>query len=267
MGLIDLKKMDSRYGAPVQYHLEGRDEILNMNSLIGSEIRIHFEGVIHCTVCGKKISKTFGQGSCYDCFMNAPENAECIIRPELCRAHEGVGRDPAWEDIHHNRPHYVYLALSSSVKVGVTREDQIPTRWIDQGASEGLILAECPNRYTAGTLEVYLKDFFTDRTNWQRMLKNQISAESLSAVKNRLARNLPAEYSRWLSSHNEPVVLEYPVMEYPEKVKSVNLLKEPVIHGVLMGIKGQYLLIQGGRVLNIRSHSGYQIRFDTEGNG
>jgi len=263
MSLVDLKKMDSLYGSPIQYHLEGRDEKLDMNSLIGREIRIIFEGVIHCTVCGKKITKTFGQGSCYDCFMNAPENAECIIRPELCRAHEGKGRDPQWEETHHNRPHYVYLALSSAVKVGVTREDQIPTRWIDQGASQGLILAECPNRYSAGILEVYLKDFFTDRTNWQRMLKNQISAESLAEVKIRLSSELPEEYARWLSSHSEPVVLEYPVMEYPEKVKSINLLKEPVSGGVLQGIKGQYLLFQGGKVINLRSHSGYQIHLET----
>jgi len=263
MSQFDLRKMESRYDTPVQYTLEGREGRLSVNSLIEKEIRIIFDGVIHCIVCGKKISKTFGQGSCYDCFMNAPENAECIIRPELCRAHEGMGRDPRWEEIHHNRPHYVYLALSSAVKVGVTREDQIPTRWIDQGASRGLILAECPNRYTAGTLEVYLKDSFTDRTNWQRMLKNQISNESLSEVKAGLTEKLPSEFARWVTSGSGETQIVYPVLTYPEKVKSVNLLKEPVISEVLQGIKGQYLIFSGGKVLNIRSHSGYRIDLET----
>jgi len=259
MSLIDLKKMNSQYGVPIRYTLVGQKERLDMNALLGENIQILFEGVIHCVLCGKRISKTFGQGSCYDCFIHAPENAECIIRPELCRAHEGKGRDPHWEELNHNRMHYVYLALSSTVKVGVTREDQIPTRWIDQGASQGLILAECPNRYSAGILEVYLKDFFTDRTNWQRMLKNQISSASLTAVKDRLSKELPFEYSRWISSHGKAVVLEYPVLKYPEKVKSINLLKEPVTGGRLMGIKGQYLIFQEGRVINLRSHSGYRV--------
>ncbi len=259
MPWIDIRKMKTRYDSPVCYEADTTEGVLVMNSLIGKAVRISFSGEIHCVVCGKKINKTFAQGSCYDCFRNAPENAECIIRPELCRAHEGKGRDPEWEMLHHNRPHYVYLALSSAVKVGVTRDDQIPTRWIDQGASEGLILARCPNRFHAGELEVYLKDHFTDRTNWQRMLKNQIADESLSAVKASLVPSLPEKFSSWISRDDEPLVIEYPVENYPEKVKSVKLDKAPLVEGELSGIKGQYLIFSDGRVMNMRAHSGYKI--------
>ena len=256
---INIRKMNTEYNSPIRYFLEGTGGPVAMNPLIGKEISIVFEGEIHCVVCGKRIKKTFAQGSCYYCFRNAPENSECIIRPELCRAHLGEGRDPAWEKRHHDRPHYVYLALSSAVKVGVTREDQIPTRWIDQGASEGLILARWENRYLAGVMEVALKEFFTDRTNWQRMLKNQISSESLTEVKERLRRELPEKLSRGLTDDRESLILDYPVLAYPEKVKSLKLDRDLLIQGTLEGIKGQYLIFDGGRVLNVRSHSGYKI--------
>lgn len=259
MAIVDIRKMRTEYGSPIRYYLESRDGEILMNDLIGKELSIAFDGVIHCVVCGRKIRKTFAQGSCYDCFRNAPENSECIIRPELCLAHEGKGRDPEWERIHHDRPHYVYLALSSAVKVGVTREDQIPTRWIDQGASEGLILAGCPNRFNAGELEVYLKEYFTDRTNWQRMLKNQLADSSLSRVKKELVPELPERFRNWVSDDESPLVMEYPVNSYPEKVKSQKLDKAPLIQAVLAGIKGQYLIFDDGRVMNMRAHGGYQI--------
>ena len=256
---VNIRKMSASPGDPIEYRMDSDKGSILLNDWIGREISLFFDGTIHCVICGKKITKTFAQGSCYDCFRNAPENAECIIRPELCRAHLGEGRDPAWEEKHHNRPHYVYLALSSAVKVGVTREDQIPTRWIDQGASEGLILARCPNRYEAGKLEVYLKDFFTDRTNWRRMLKNEVSSQSLSEVKKELIPRITEEFRTFISEDTEPVVMDFPVQEYPEKVKSLNLLKSPVFQGDLKGLKGQYLLFNEGIVWNVRSHSGFEV--------
>lgn len=264
MPIIDIRKMRTVQGDPVQYYAGTSEGELNINELIGRSVSISFEGIVHCVVCGRKIKKTFAQGSCYDCFRNAPENSECIIRPELCLAHEGKGRDPEWEMIHHNRPHFVYLALSSAVKVGVTREDQIPTRWIDQGASEGLILAECPNRFNAGELEVYLKDYFTDRTNWQRMLKNQVAEISLSEVKKELLSKLPDRFRFWVTEDTDPTVIHYPVEKYPDKVKSQNLNKVALLQGLLSGIKGQYLIFEDGRVINMRAHSGYQIQLNVE---
>ena len=53
--------------------------------------------------------------------------------------------------------------------------------------------------------------------------------------------------------------LVYPVEQYPEKVKSHNLDKTPVIRGKLQGIKGQYLILDTG-VINIRKYSGYELR-------
>lgn len=259
MAVGNLKKMKTEFGDEIQYRIPLSEEI-NVNNLIGKAFRIEWTGVINCQKCSKVTKKSFGEGFCYNCFVSAPEAAECIIRPELCRAHLGEGRDPQWEQEHHNQPHVVYLAASSAVKVGITRKTQVPTRWIDQGASAAIILAETPNRYEAGRIEVALKDIFTDKTHWQKMLKNDIDESiDLSEEKWELEDQLPADIIDFFSEDDEVWELNYPVIEYPEKVKSLSLDKMPVISEKLVGIKGQYLIFEGGKVFNIRKHTGYYV--------
>ena len=169
----DLSKMRTALKDKVEYTLTLGDESILMNDLVGKEITISHTGTIHCVDCGKVTKKSFGQGFCFPCFQKSPMNSECIIRPELCEAHLGKGRNPEWEESQNNTEHYVYLAASSGVKVGVTRADQIQTRWIDQGASRGILLAKVPYRQLAGEIEVALKEHISDKTAWQRMLKNE----------------------------------------------------------------------------------------------
>jgi hypothetical protein len=236
------------------------EELINANDLIGKDISFKFEGQIICKSCGKKTKNSFNQGFCYPCFKNAPESSECIIKPELCRAHLGEGRDIEWEERNHNQPHIVYLAASDVIKVGVTRETQVPTRWIDQGAAYAIRLAETPNRFLAGQLEVALKSEFTDKTNWRKMLKNEIDESlDLEEVKWELEELLPDDLSQYFSEDDEIISFNYPVLEYPQKVKSLSLDKEPVISGKLLGIKGQYFLFDDNRVMNIRKHTSYSV--------
>ena len=254
-----LHKMNVFFENPIRYELNF-DEKIVLNDFIGKKISLYFFGEIICVSCGKKTPKSFNQGFCYSCFTKAPESAECIIRPELCRAHLGEGRDVEWEQNHHNQPHVVYLAASDSVKVGVTRTTQVPTRWIDQGANSAIILAETPNRYLAGVLEVELKNHFTDKTNWQRMLKNELD-ESIDLVNEKwsLEEVLPADLMEYFSENDEIFDFNFPVTEYPTKIKSLSFDKETIIEGTLSGIKGQYLIFDDGRVLNIRKHTGYLV--------
>lgn len=256
----NLRKMSTSFGDEIQYRLRLAEEI-NLNERIGSNIRISFTGVIHCQKCSKVTKKSFGEGFCWSCFSTAPEAAECILRPELCRAHLGEGRDPEWEQAHHNQPHVVYFAASSAIKIGITRASQVPTRWMDQGASAAVILAETPNRYEAGRIEVALKSLYTDKTHWQKMLKNDID-ETIDLLEEKweLEEKLPSDILDYFSEDDNLWEFNYPVLEYPEKVKSINLDKAPNIEGVLKGIKGQYLLLEGGYVFNVRKHSGYQVQ-------
>lgn len=258
LGVLD--KMRTMFVNPVQYTLELGSDKIPVNELIGKNIQLRWTGRIICTVCGRKTNKSFGEGMCYDCFANAPENAECIIRPELCEAHLGKGRDPEWEKRNHMQPHYVYLALTNSVKVGVTRGDQIPTRWIDQGAHKGIILAETPYRQLAGAIEVVLKEHLTDKTNWQKMLKNEPPlVNDLVAEKNRIIELLPEQFRQYRSSNDEILELVYPVLQYPVKVTSLSFEKMPAIEMKLQGIRGQYFIFENGNVINIRGKSGYEV--------
>lgn len=241
------------------------EKSIPLNEHIGKKISLAFSGEIYCKKCGNKTKTSYNQGFCYKCFKNAPESAECIIRPELCRAHLGEGRDVEWEEKNHNQPHYVYLAATDVVKVGVTRSTQIPTRWIDQGASEAIILAETPNRYLAGVIEVALKSEFTDKTNWRKMLLNHIDESiDLEEIKWRLEELLPSDIVEYFSEEDDVTAIDYPVLEYPIKITSLNLDKSPEIKGRLLGIKGQYFLLDSGRVINIRRHTSYKVKFQIE---
>lgn len=258
-----LDKMSTAFINPVQYFLNLGNDKLPMNEFIGKKIQLRWTGNIYCTVCSKKTYKSFGEGMCYNCFANAPENAECILRPELCQAHLGQGRDPEWEQRAHNRPHFVYLALTNTIKVGVTREDQIPTRWIDQGAHKGIILAETPYRQLAGFIEVVLKDHLSDKTNWQKMLKNEpYSGLDLVEEKKRIIELIPEIYRQYASANNEVIEIIYPVLEYPAKVTSLSFEKISNIEMELKGIRGQYFIFENGHVINIRSKSGYEVELN-----
>lgn len=254
-----LEKMRVELANPVQYSLPLTNELVPMNELLGKEISLTWAHEIRCLCCGKATKKSFGQGYCYPCFMSSPETEECVLRPELCRAHEGIARDMVWATEHCLQNHFVYLALSSDVKVGVTRMSQIPTRWIDQGASFAIKLAETPNRYLAGLIEVELKKHLTDKTNWRHMLMNKIGEADLVTQKQRIAPLLPRELQQYISPDDTVTAICYPNQGFPQKVTSLDLEKTDTITGKLTAIKGQYLIFDNERVLNIRKFGGYVV--------
>ncbi|MGQ7871401.1 DUF2797 domain-containing protein [Sunxiuqinia sp. sy24] len=256
--------MKTELGEPIQYQLPIGDQLVPMNELIGQHIHFKFDGQINCISCGKKTKTSFGQGFCYACFQMAPEADESVMRPELSRAQYGLARDLEWAKEHDLIEHYVYFAVSSELKIGVTRHHQIPTRWIDQGASRAIRLAKTPNRHIAGIIEVLLKKHFTDKTNWRAMLTNKVdNTIQLETEKHNALKLIPRELQQYFSDEDEVVQLHYPVIEYPAKVNSVSFDKNSVIEGALKGVKGQYLLFDQNRVLNIRKHNGYFLTLST----
>jgi len=258
----NLRKMESEAADPVRYRLVMGEERVEMTDLIGKEIHMHFLGQIHCLKCGRETRKSFAQGYCYPCFTTAPECEACVLRPELCQAHEGIARDLDYAREHCLIEHVVYLSLTSGLKVGVTRHTQVPTRWIDQGATCAIELARTPNRYLAGLMEVALKAHVADKTNWRKMLNGpDNSGIDLLEAKSRMAAHLPEEFRPYISPEQEIQYFHYPVEEYPKKIKSLNLDKEAAFSGILKGIKGQYLMLDGDRVINIRKFGAYRVRF------
>lgn len=253
-----LTKMQTENGSPIQYYLVFKNDFLNVNQLLDKKIGITFLGY-QCLNCELQ-KKIYRQGFCYDCFFEAPQAAAWIINPELSKAHLGIeDRNLEYEKSVQLRPHVVYLANSSSVKVGVTRKTQVPTRWIDQGAHEAIEIVEVPNRYLAGITEIALKDYVSDKTNWRNMLKNDITDEDLVEWREKLKQYIPTEALEYYLENNSETNLQFPVLRYPVKPKSLNLEKTPLFEGVLKGIKGQYLIFEDDTVFNIRSNEGYVV--------
>ena len=255
-----LTKMQTEYSNPIQYYLVFENSFLSLNQLLDKNIEINFLGY-QCLQCGKK-KKIFRQGFCYDCFMSSPAAGDWIMKPELSTAHLDLeDRDLEYEKRVQLQPHIVYLALSSEVKVGVTRKTQVPTRWIDQGAAQAIPIVEVPNRYLAGITEVALKEHFADKTNWQKMLKNEVPDADLLQERANLKYIIPKEVQDYFHPEKEDLYdLHFPVLEFPKKVTSLNLDKTPNFSGKLMGIKGQYLIFQDGTVFNVRTFEGYVVK-------
>lgn len=265
-----LRKMVTRHTAPVGYELkladgEGGFQTLALNPLLGKKLSLEFSGKIHCLNCERKTNKSFAQGYCYPCFKKLAQCDTCIVKPETCHYHLGTCRDPAWGEAHCFKDHTVYLASTTGLKVGITREINMPTRWMDQGAIAALPLLKVTNRLASGLVETTLGQTIKDKTAWQRMLKNDVEDLDLVAE----AKQVLATYQPQLTAINDlqfetlalqPLFFEYPVLEYPTKVKSLNLDKTPKIEGQLLGIKGQYLLLDTG-VINLRKYGGYEVRF------
>lgn len=253
-----LKKMQTEIGTPIQYYLVFESDFLNINQILNKELSIDF--IKHqCLNCGND-RPIFRQGFCKNCFFETPSAGDWIMRPELSTAHlDKEDRDLAYEKRVQLQPHIVYLANSSNVKVGVTRKTQVPTRWIDQGAHEAIEIVEVPNRYLAGITEVALKDHIGDKTNWRKMLTNTVDDENLVEWRNKLKQYIPEEARQYFIENNTETHMQFPVLQYPEKVKSLNLDKTPNFKGTLKGIKGQYLIFNDNTVFNVRSNEGYYV--------
>lgn len=266
--LGSLQKLTSALAEPVQYRLPVGAQEIELNPLLGKKLSLRFSGQIFCVHCAKKTNKSFNQGYCYPCFIKLAQCDMCIMKPETCHYAAGTCREPSWGEQFCFQPHIVYLANSSGIKVGITRQSQTPTRWIDQGAVQALPIFKVASRHLSGLIEVSLAQHVSDKTSWQQMLKNNTVPLDLAVIRDQLLKEcadqllaITAQFPdspAQLLSDAEPLALNYPVLQYPSKVKSFNFDKEPLVSGVLEGIKGQYLLFDTG-VINIRKFAGYEV--------
>ncbi len=255
-----ITKMQVEYKNPVKYYFRIGDQTICLNNLLKKEIKLSWNGEVIC-YCGKSLSKFYRQNFCYQCYWNAPQASQSIFKPELCTADLGIEeRDLEWEKKFQIAPHYIYLANSSGLKVGVTRKTQKIIRWIDQGASEAILFAQTPNRRLSGLIEMDLKKHISDKTNWRKMLSGDPPHIDLIQEKEKFLKLFPLEFKKFIILDNEVIKIKYPVFEYPTKIKSLSFQKNNNIEGRLMGMKGQYLIFDNNRVFNVRSHDGYIIK-------
>ena len=264
-----LRKMKSRLEQPVSYKIPLGDNEVPLNPLIARKIKLEYSGNIFCVNCGRKSNKSFNQGYCYPCFQKLAQCDSCIIHPEKCHFDQGTCREPVWGEKYCMQDHIVYLANSSGLKIGITRATQIPTRWIDQGATQALAIIRVRTRLQSGILEIMFKEHVADKTNWREMLKGDAEPLDMLAKSKLLLAKCESEIKELearfgffaISVLNgiEPLEINYPVEIYPEKIASFNFDKDPKIEAKLLGIKGQYLIFENG-VINLRRFSGYEIK-------
>ncbi len=266
-----LKKMRSSLGSAdsevVDYHLSIGDQLLHLNPYIGQRLAFTYTGNIYCDACGVKTKKSFSQGHCYPCMMRLARCDMCIMKPHTCHFDKGTCREPDWAQDHCMVPHYVYLSNTSGIKVGITRASQIPTRWIDQGAVQALPIMRVSNRLLSGLVEVALAEMVADKTNWRAMLKGQVEKQDLKAQAATMLPQINDKLDALRKQYGADTLQEvdadvteirYPVETYPAKISSFNLDKDPNVAGVLVGIKGQYLIFDNG-VINMRKYTSYEI--------
>ena len=268
LGQGAMRKMHVELNAPVQYAFRLDEQRLPVNPLLGQHLQIEFLGAIHCQHCGRKTKKSFSQGYCYPCFTKLAQCDSCIMSPERCHYAAGTCREPAWGEQFCMTDHIVYLANSSGIKVGITRASQIPTRWIDQGASQALPILRVATRQQSGLVEDLLRAEVSDRTNWRAMLKGEAEPLDLPAVRDRLLANFAEGLGQLQQQFGlqalqilhdaQPVDISYPVSDYPNKIVSHDLEKTPIVEGKLLGIKGQYLMLDSG-VIKLRKYTAYQV--------
>ena len=266
----NLRKMISENTSPVTYSLPVGDDVVGLNEFLEQGIKLTYTGTINCIACGRKTNKSFNQGYCFPCMRSLAECDSCIVKPELCHFAQGTCRDENWAQSHCMQDHYVYLANSSGIKVGITRHTQVPTRWIDQGATQALPIFKVASRYISGVLEVIIKNHVADKTDWRKMLKGDPEPVDLAGKRDELFAECDAEINQLSETLPEGSIVKlpdetiteitYPVIEFPGKVSSLNFDKTPEVAGTLLGIKGQYLILDSG-VINIRKFGGYEVQF------
>lgn len=271
-----LRKLDIRLPAEngqADYTLRAGEQRMGLNAWLGQRIRLHHTGEIHCVECGRATRKSFGQGHCYPCFSSLAHCDLCMMRPETCHYFQGTCRDPAWGERHCFRPHTVYLANASGLKVGITRGTNTPTRWLDQGAIQALPILDVDTRQQSGLVETLFKSHVSDRTNWRAMLKGEVEPLDLIAERDRLLARLEPGLAALRQRVGDeairtvddalPLAIGYPVLEWPRKIVSFNLDKSSMVEGTLMGLKGQYMILDTG-VINLRKFAGYQVSVTAE---
>ncbi len=268
-GLLEKMEGTLHHGV-TQYRfvLSEKTQDFLLNDFVGKDLKLTFTGKIQCISCGRLLKKTFQQGYCFPCVTSLAECDLCIVNPHQCHFHKGTCRDETWGKENCFIPHVVYLANSSQLKVGVTKVRNIPTRWIDQGATQALPILKTTNRYHAGLFEKLFSEVLSDKTNWRQMLMGNGEKFDLVGERKKLFSelgeaidSLEADLPEGVEFIEEttPVDITYPVLEFPQKIHSLSFEKEgPEIGGKLLGIKGQYLIFDCG-VFPVRKHTGHEI--------
>lgn len=269
LGEGPISKMRVEHDAQASYFLPIGESAVAINALLGKRIRITFLNKINCQHCGRITKKSFAGGYCYPCFKKLAQCDLCVMSPDRCHYEQGTCREPEWGEAFCMQPHVLYLANSTGLKVGITRNSQMPTRWLDQGAVQAIVLLRAATRYQVGCVEKCLGEFVSDKTNWRHLITRDTQRVDMPEAAKSLIAQASEKFAVLAEKFGDDLVWEenaevhefhYPVQAYLDKAKTVKLKPGEPIEGILLGIRGQYLIFDVG-AFNVRSHTSHHVEF------
>lgn len=264
MFLDYVRELEPSLAETVDYQIRLANLSIPINEWIGQCVKIQFTGEKRCIACGRAANKLFQNGYCFPCVRSLAECDLCIVKPHECHHHLGTCRDNSFAEKNCMIPHYVYLAWSSGFKVGLTRKGRQIKRWMDQGATQAILVAEVPTRRQAGELEMEIAKHMKDKTDWRKMLREEQSPDrSIQDLRQEVISRLGEDFLEYIIPDEVlATTICYPrEVSFQVNLKSANLDKDNEFSGTLRGIKGQYLLFDEG-VFNVKKHAGYQVQIE-----
>lgn len=264
----DLRELEPTFGVPISYSLRlvSANGPRSIPIAVGDTVVFRPTGVLRCVACGRSVNKLYQNGYCFPCVQTLAECDLCIVKPHQCHFHLGTCRDEAFAAEQCMVPHYVYIAWSSGFKVGITRKGRQFKRWMDQGAMEAAVIAEVPDRKTAGDLEVHIAQSMADKTNWRKMLADEEGPDRpLVEVAREVQSSVAETYRPYLVVDVRPERLAYPRQPgFTITLTSLAFTSDKPVGGVIRGIKGQYLMFDDG-VLNVKRWAGHEVVVEHRG--
>jgi len=133
-------------GKPRLY-LADTDGPIDLAGLVGDEIRVDIQPGFRCQHCGDQADNS----PCQEC-QSKPPFQQCVFTPGTSCTYQDCPF-PSFKRRSCAHNFVVYLVAKDSVKAGITQADRAVSRWAEQGATHGMIIARTPNRRVAGIVE------------------------------------------------------------------------------------------------------------------
>jgi len=261
----------SWYGGTPSLYFINSNATLNCDGLVGESLRVTLHEEHVCANCGEKLSES-KYSVCYDC-KQRPPFTQCIKTPGTdCTNADCPFPDYKRDACDHT--YVVYLVTKGDVKVGISRSDRRLQRWAEQGASHAIVVAETPNRKSAGLIEEALSDRFETQSSSSWYEPRTSPVEDLVEATRTAPEYIPDDSRLYacltLNDLDETVIADR-VVSIPHRATGVDHahgVTRPELavgdsgEGTILGVRGSVILTNSF-ALNLKKRQGYCATIET----
>ena len=246
-------------GKPRLY-LADVDGPIDLAGLVGKDIRVDIQSGFRCQHCGDRADTS----PCQEC-QSKPPFQQCVFTPGTSCTYQDCPF-PAFKRRSCAHNFIVYLVAKDGVKAGITQADRAVSRWAEQGATHGMIVARTPNRRVAGTVEDALEAVVSTESTkeWYEPLDEPKKAliEAADSCRDVLTRSLkPFSALSANETTIEDRIVSLPVHFTGDDATVSSLPELTVDEGLqseVLGVRGQILATENA-VVNFDHLKGKQI--------